>query len=687
MITVLAEKPSVGRELASVMGGSKKGDSYLEGNGYIFTWCIGHLVGLAMPEDYGFDWKMGELPMIPEKFKLMPRQLKDRGKSGNDPSVMRQLTIIKECFSRSTEIIVATDAGREGELIFRHVYDFLKCKLPFKRLWISSLTDSAIREGFKNLRNGKEYDSLYYAARSRAESDWLVGLNATQALSRRCRALYSLGRVQTPTLVLICQRYLDNKNFVKTKFYKLCADVFKARSFSVESVNQWPSRATVPSIVSKEGKVLAVDVKAVTKKAPRLHDLTSLQKMANQKFSMTADKTLEIAQSLYEKKYITYPRTGSQFLTQDVFDQLPRYVKALPENLRSLLPAHFNKSVVNADKVTDHHAIICTENKFNGSGEEKDIYDLVISRMVEALCEDAKANTTKVKILIDREEFVVSSLQYTYMGWKTVKGLVKESEEDEEENMAILPSLVVGDLVRVEKMEVREGETKPLPMYTDSTILSAMETAGKLVANDDEKDAMKDCGLGTPATRAGILDTLVKREYISRQKKSLVPSEKGLFVYEIMKDKALGKADMTGNWEKRLNDIYTKGENHQAFMSGIVDYTCETVHDLLAVKNVMNTKVAGGEVVKAPCPSCGKPLKFVKNDKMDALLCSDQARECRFILWRTVAKKKLADKDLLALAGDKARTGLIRGFSGKNGKFEAFLKRTGEKVAFVFNQG
>lgn len=683
MITVLAEKPSVGRDLARVMGGTKKEDGYMEGNGYLFTWCFGHLVQLAMPEHYGFKWG-DALPFFPSTFDVVPCQKRSGKDYHNDPGVMKQIKVVQECFKRSSEIIVATDAGREGELIFRYLYQYLTCTLPFKRLWISSMTDSAIQEGFKSIKEGKAYDKLYYAAKARSEADWLVGLNATQALSKIGKSLYSLGRVQTPTLMLICARYWEHKNFVKEKFYKYVATVSKGSSFEVESINQWDTREEAPVLNSKTGRVVEVETKVETKKAPRLHDLTSLQKEANKCLGMSADKTLAVVQSLYEKKMVTYPRTGSQYLTQDVFDQLPIYIKSIPESLHIKLPAILNKAVVNDAKVTDHHALLCTENPFSGSEEEKSIYDLVVVRMVEALSDDAKGDRTKIKINIGGEPFSVSAIDYFQPGWRAVQSLKKGKEEEQEDKELLLPPLKVGDEVSVDKMVLVERETKPKALFTEASLLEAMETAGKSVTDEQEKEAMKDRGLGTPATRASILEILLDRTYIVREKKKLIPTQKGLTVYEIMKEKSLGKADLTGNWEKRLNDMQAGRELYDTFLRDIKAYTKEVTTDILSM-NGSELRISADKLEKEVCPRCGKPLKFVKNDKMDALLCSDQARECRFILWRTVAKKKLADKDLLALAGEKAKTGLIRGFSGKNGKFDAFLKRTGEKVEFVFN--
>ena len=399
MIALIAEKPSVAKDIARIIGATGRNDGYLSGNGYMVTWAFGHLIQLAMPEAYSVaNFRRESLPILPPDFQLIPRQVKAEKGYKADPGVLKQLKVIKEVFDQCDRIIVATDAGREGELIFRYIFHYLNCRKPFVRLWISSLTDKAIREGLDNLQPGERYDNLYFSAKSRSEADWLIGINATQALSVAAgQGVFSLGRVQTPTLVMICSRYLENKNFVPAKFWQLkAATASGGINFTAQSTAKWeqqPEAIAALQRVKDAGQLVvkSVERKEACQEPPLLYDLTTLQKEANTKLNFSADKTLSIAQSLYEKKVMSYPRTGSRYIPEDVFDEMPERVALLGQYSRfaeyaaGLDGTPLNRRSVNDGKVTDHHALIITENLPGElSKDERAVYELVAGRMLEA---------------------------------------------------------------------------------------------------------------------------------------------------------------------------------------------------------------------------------------------------------------------------------------------------------------
>lgn len=399
MKVIIAEKPSVARDIALIVGARERKDGYMTGNDYAVTWGFGHLVGLAMPEAYGYEgFRRENLPIFPERFQLVPRQIKDGKQYKDDPGVVKQLTVIKELFDKCESIICATDAGREGELIFRYIYHYLGCSKPFSRLWISSLTDKAIRQGMENLKDGREYDNLYRSAKARSEADWLVGINASQALCLSAgRGVFSLGRVQTPTLMMICNRYMENKNFTPQKYWQLRVQSGKADiTFSALSVDKYDRKDEADSNLQKvcsaaSLQVTAAEKKEVSQEPPLLYDLTTLQKEANVRHSFSADKTLSIAQNLYEKKVMSYPRTGSRYIADDVFEIIPERIRLLTAYPRfstyaaTLVGRPLNNRSVNASKVTDHHALLVTENLPGDlSADERTIYEMVAARMLES---------------------------------------------------------------------------------------------------------------------------------------------------------------------------------------------------------------------------------------------------------------------------------------------------------------
>lgn len=572
MKTIIAEKPSVAKEIAHIVGVDKREEGYMQGNGYYVTWAFGHLVQPAMPETYGMKGFHAEnLPVIPDPFVLVPRQVKTENGYKPDAGVLAQIKIIGKLFDSSERIIVATDAGRGGELIFRYLYVYLGCQKPFDRLWISSLTDTAIREGLLNLRDGKEYDNLYHAAKARSEADWLVGINGTQALTIAAgRGTYSVGRVQTPTLGMVCERYWENKRFESKPFWQVHFGVVDADSGNIlkfTSANRWTDKATATDIYNKvKDTGSAIITKVVTKrkveKAPLLYDLTTLQKEANSQHGFTAEHTLSIAQKLYEAKFITYPRTSSCYISDDVFATLPKLFKNLENHSEygekvKLLPGSedYSKNSVNAAKVTDHHALLITENAAIGLfKDEKIIYDMILCRMIEAFSADCIKGITSVSAQVDREvEFGISGSIIRQTGWRAL--LLKEKNNrldkdadatDNEVKEQVIPNWQEGQHITLSGCTITEGKTKPKPLHTESTLLAAMETAGKEIEDDTMRQAMKDSGIGTPATRAAIIETLLKREYMVRQQKKLVPTEKGLALHSVVKNMAIANVEMTG---------------------------------------------------------------------------------------------------------------------------------------------
>lgn len=682
---MIAEKPSVAKDIARIIGATQRNDGYLSGNGYMVTWAFGHLIQLAMPEAYGVaNFRRESLPIIPADFRLIPRQAKAEKGYKADPGVLKQLKVIKEVFDQCDRIIVATDAGREGELIFRYIFHYLDCRKPFVRLWISSLTDRAIREGMENLQPGERYDNLYLAAKSRSEADWLIGINATQALSVAAgQGVFSLGRVQTPTLMMICDRYLENKNFVPTKFWQLKASAASGGiGFTAQSTAKWEQQPEAIAALQRAKDAGQLVVKSVERKEaaqepPLLYDLTTLQKEANTKLNFSADKTLSIAQSLYEKKVMSYPRTGSRYISEDVFEEMPERIALLERYPRfagyaaGLDGATLNRRSVNDGKVTDHHALIVTENLPGElSKDERAIYEMVAGRMLEAFSGKCVKDVTTALLSAGDTDFTVKGAVMKTAGWRAVL-----SEQDtEDEDTAALPPLQERQTLPLSSVDLLEKQTKPKPLHTESSLLAAMENAGKELEDAELKASMKDAGIGTPATRAAIIETLFARQYIVREKKNLVPTEKGFAVYRIVKGKKIADVGMTGMWETALAKIEAGDMDADTFRKGIEVYATQITAELLSVQ----LSFASGET--CPCPKCGsgRILFYPKVAK-----CSNV--DCTLTIFRSKCDKQITDKQIVELV-TKRKTGLIKGFKGKNGKaFDASLVLDGQfNVAFSF---
>ncbi len=683
MKTIIAEKPSVAKEIAHIVGADKREEGYMQGNGYFVTWAFGHLVQPAMPETYGMKGFHAEnLPVIPDPFVLVPRQVKTENGYKPDAGVLAQIKIIGKLFDSSERIIVATDAGREGELIFRYLYAYLGCRKPFDRLWISSLTDTAIREGLQNLRDGKEYDNLYHAAKARSEADWLVGINGTQALTIAAgRGTYSVGRVQTPTLGMVCERYWEHKRFESKPFWQVHFGVVDADSDNIlkfTSVNRWTDEATATDIYNKvKDTGSAIITKVVTKrkveKAPLLYDLTTLQKEANSQHGFTAEHTLSIAQKLYEAKFITYPRTSSRYISDDVFATLPKLFKNLENHSEygekvKLLPGSedYSKNSVNAAKVTDHHALLITENAAIGLfKDEKIVYDMILCRMIEAFSADCIKDITSVSAQVDHEvEFGISGSIIRQTGWRALSLKEKNKRQDKDADATdnevkeqFIPNWQEGQHITFSGCTITEGKTKPKPLHTESTLLAAMETAGKEIEDDTMRQAMKDSGIGTPATRAAIIETLLKREYMVRQQKKLVPTEKGLALHSVVKNMAIANVEMTGKWEAELAKIERGEASADGFTHSIEGYTREITAELLGCDRLFSHKDSGCQ-----CPKCkhGTMQFFGK-----VVRCSN--KECGMPVFKQVAGKLLTDADITDLL-TKGKTRTLNGFTSKQGK-------------------
>ena len=662
---IIAEKPSVARDIARIVGANSKQDGYMEGCGYVVTWAMGHLIALAMPEAYGFSaYKAEDLPIRPNPFQLVVRQVRKDKEYISDPAALKQLKVIRSCFDKADRIIVATDAGREGELIFRYIYQHFVCKKPFDRLWISSLTDKAIREGLSNLKPGSHYDNLYYSAKARSEADWLVGINASRALSIARKGGYSLGRVQTPTLAMVCRRYIENRDFSSVPYWKLSALMEKeGMSLKAIGITDYESEASAQTALAALRSQSQLTVESVVRKVagtppPLLYDLTALQKDANRRHGFSADKTLSIAQSLYEKKITTYPRTGSRYISEDVFEEVPVLLRKIDKALSNPLNRH---SVDNA-KVTDHHAIIPTGETPSGlSVDEATIYQMIVTRFLEAFSPDSEEERMQVKFTDGTNTFTWKACRQISLGWKAVqKGKEAEAEKKEDGNeqvLSLLPNLAEGEILPLVNAEITEYKTKPKPLYTEATLLSAMENAGKDVEDAESKKAMAECGIGTPATRANIIETLILRDYIRRNKKAIIPTEKGLSVYEIVKDKKIANAEMTGSWELALAAIEARQMPAEKFAQGINSYVGTICEELLALAPQVQKSYPTYH-----CPKCGNESVGIYTK---VAKCRHEG--CDFHIFREICGTLLSEDNIRDLL-TTGRTPVLNGLTSKAGK-------------------
>jgi len=693
---IVAEKPSVARDIARCLGVNGRGQGFIGTGDTRITWCVGHLVELAEPQSYNPDWKrwrLDALPMLPEDFKLQPR-----GQAGDQWQILRKLL----CDRDVDHVVNACDAGREGELIFAYAYELAGSKAPVQRLWISAMTDDAIRHGFANLRTGPSMAPLEAAARCRSEADWLVGLNATRAMTLRMRQggdgqLLSLGRVQTPTLALLVRREEAIEQFVPEPFWQVKA------TLSAEA-GQWPAlavhgkgkarsdrwdtqddaAAVLAAIANQTGVVSKVDRKSKREKSPLLYDLTTLQKEANKRFKYSAKRTLEIAQALYERhKLITYPRTDSRHLAQTHVAGIPDTVRGLDfgpyarasQDVLSRWPIKLSKRVVDDAEVSDHHAIIPTGQDPTKCGlnvDEKRVYDLVARRFLAVLMPDAVFATAAVEATVASHVLVASGRSLLEPGWRSIDP-PKSSKKD----APLLPPVNKGDEVTVPKAQLHEGSTKPPRRFSEATLLGAMENAGDSLDDAELKRAMKRNGLGTPATRAAIIETLLSRTYIERESNHLVPTAQGRALINALPTEALTSAQLTGSWEARLVAMAEGGEDRGVFMADVRALAAEIVGSIAEAPLVAELRIsrpADGEKL-ADCPRCGKDVR----EDTWAWRC-----ECGVRIPRKVASRDVSERMAKTLLKD-GRTKVVKGFKSKAGKaFSAALVLSDEGVKFDF---
>ena len=572
MKVCIAEKPSVAKDIAKVLGAKESHEGYYEGNGYQVTWTFGHLSELKNPHDYVPEWKhwnFRQLPMIPSKFQI---------KLKNQDSIKKQFHVIESLFSKADEIINCGDAGQEGELIQRWVMQKAKVKCPVKRLWISSLTEEAIKEGFKHLKDQSEYQSLYEAGLARAVGDWLLGMNATRyyTLLNRNHGTLSVGRVQTPTLALIVERQDEIDNFVPEDYWVL-STTYRDTTFTAtrgKYMSEDEAKDDLAKIKKEDFEITKIETKKAAESAPKLFDLTSLQVECNKKFGFSADKTLSIIQSLYEKKYMTYPRVDTTYLPDDVYDECPRILKGLygySEYTGPILSKKLPKSkkVFDSKKVTDHHAIIPTgQTPYNISSDEIDVFDTIVKRFIAVFWPDCISSNTTVTGRVGGVDFKANGKQILDLGWYTVYDRSPEGK--------MLPDFKKGEHGKHKPSLAKKQTSAPSP-YTEATLLRAMETCGKSIENEELREAMKENGIGRPSTRAAIIETLFKRQYIVRDKKNLVPTSIGKSLIATIKDPLLKSAELTGQWEKKLRDIEAHKYSAADFITELKDMTHQIV--------------------------------------------------------------------------------------------------------------
>jgi DNA topoisomerase-3 len=693
---VIAEKPSVGRDLAAALPGTfKKQEGYLESDDHVISWAVGHLVGLREPEEYDEKfkkWRMADLPIVPETFKLKPL----------DAKAKKQLSLIHKLMAREEveQVINACDAGREGELIFAYLYDIAPKKKPVQRLWLNSMTKKAITEAFERLRPGEELKSLEAAARSRSEADWLVGMNATRAATIRLRAAFdgavSLGRVQTPTLALVVRREEEIRAFVPEPYWLVEAlfaatgeRLYRGRYLGGKRVPEAEAAKIVDETRGRPGEITKLEKKEEREAPQLLYDLTSLQRHGNTLFGFSARRTLQAAQRLYEEhKAITYPRTSSRFLSGDLVEDIRPTAELVGRNAPYRKGADYVTGlaqlplgrVVNDKKVTDHHAIIPTrsEHDLGRMGEdERRIYDLVAKRFLAIFHPDAVYERTRVETTVEEHVFRTSGRVLIEAGWKGVYGEEVRSADaqadDDTGGDQSLPRLEQGEAVETREVESLAKETQPPRRFTEASLLAAMETAGKDIQEEALREAMKESGIGTPATRAAIIERLIQVGYIEREGRALHATEKGIQVIRLLGAHPLTSAELTGQWEHRLANIEEGADTRPAFMGDIEKFTRDTVAELDKLRDVKIERANLG-----PCPICGRDI--IENRKGYSCWSKDDPG-CGFVIWKQKSGKTLPVAVVKELIEKRRTEKPVTGFRGRSGRtFSAKLKleQTGE---------
>ena len=699
MKLVITEKPSVARDIARVLNVSNQKQGYFEGNNMVISWAFGHLIELCQPDEYNESfkqWHFDTLPILPESFK------KKVTESGKD-----QFLTIESLFKRTDiqSVICATDAGREGELIFRMLYDQCGSKLPIERLWISSQTDTAIKEGFQQLKSGTDYEPLHDSARCRSEADWLVGINATRAYSikfSRGHGVMSVGRVQTPVLKMIVARYRAHTQFESKPFFEVLVDVdhpngaFQSKWFTKDT-DRCDNKEDAETIkkdidLHKTGIIESLNKRSINEKPPLLYDLTELQKDANRQFNYSADQTLKLAQSLYEThKILSYPRTSSRYLSTDIepkctkfldlLDVVPTFqpfIKQIKTNAWTI-----SKRMIDNKKVTDHHAIIPTDKRPDMgklTEQEENIYMLVIKRFLAAFYPDCEKNHTEIITAFGHHRTKAVGTIIAKMGWRDVyKGQSNHQSDKKKDKETLLPAVTENDAVHAEKVTVKKGQTKAPPLHTEASILAAMETAGKHIDDEELRQAMKHCGLGTPATRAQILEKLIHVKYVTREKTKLIPTDKAEYIIDSIKQPELLSAELTGEWEKLLNQMADGQYLRSDYMENIKTFTQDIIKN---VGQNQTMAIRADKKIYGNCPACGNG-KIIETKQ--AYSCTNwKETGCKFVVWKEMAKKSISEKQVETLL-KKGKTSVIKGFKNKEGNpFNAALEIINGEVKFNF---
>ena len=682
MKVCVAEKPSVAKEIANILGANTRHDGYFEGNGYAVTWTFGHFCTLYTPEDYKPYWKrwdLNNLPMLPERFetKVMDNQ-----------GVQKQFGIIKKLFSKASEVINCGDAGQEGELIQRWVIKEAGYKGEVKRLWISSLTNEAIKNGFKNLKKASDFDNLYYAGSSRAIGDWLLGMNATRLYTLKFgknKQVLSVGRVQTPTLAMIVDRHWEIENFKPQVYWELQTE-YRKTIFNCEKgrfTNQEDGKKIFDLVKDKQIEIVSVVKKKGREAPPRLFDLTSLQVYCNTKFGYSADQTLKLAQGLYEKKVLSYPRVDTSFLPNDMYPKSAEILSKLlkyEKFTKPLLGKKLKKSakVFNDKKVTDHHAIIPTGVEAYLNDIEQRVYDIVTRRYIGVFYDDCIVSNTNVQAKVDTIKFKTSGKEIVEENWRVLFPRSSKSEASGEKTLPTFKEGEMGD----HKPSFAQKETKPPNKHTEATLLRAMETAGKKVDDEELREIMKENGIGRPSTRANIIETLFRREYIVRNKKQIVPTDVGIQLIGVIKNKSLTSASLTGQWEKKLKEIENGEYNAASFIKNMKLMVANIIDEVRMQKaefnlpsttEVIETKAKPkktNKLLDTTCPKC-KQGKLIKGKV--AYGCSSWRQGCNFVMPEMFLAKKISDSQLIKLV-TKNKTSVLKGFKRGDAKLNGYLE-------------
>jgi DNA topoisomerase-3 len=694
MKLVIAEKPDAARKMASFLGAKTNQSGHIEGAGYIFTWGFGHLAELCPPEAYGFSekWRMEELPMLPAKFKIQAAADK-----------AAQVKIIKSLILRNDvdTIINACDPDREGELIFRYIMELAgSVAKPIQRVWLSTFTDADIKKAFALPAPAGQYDNLGAAGRARSEADWLVGMNGTRAMTVRTGNMVSIGRVQTPTLAIVCNRYLNNKNFQPVPYYTVQltlekdGTLFTATTIRIDEKEK--AKSIQQSVLYATANTIKVETKERIENPPLLLDLTELQKEANKHYKLTAAETDAIAQKLYEAGIMSYPRTDSRFIGENMFSEIPKLLESCAgfnQEFHSATTKYtgikLHNNCVNDKKVTGHHALLPTSEATAGkvttlSETERQVFYLVVRRMYEAFYMPCKKDITDAVFLANNVEFYAKGILIKEAGWR---GLFKEppktGEEEAPEQEQLLPALREQELLPIQNINLLENKTKPDPLFTEASLISYMKTCGKELDDEALKKALTNVeGIGRPATRSGIIETLIRRKFITREKGKIIPSLMGLAIYNLVKNMKVAQVLLTAEWEAKLDKIASGEFSYDIFMRDINAYIRAVVDEIKLLQHTETINQAA-EADKILCPKCKKAhLRIFEK----GIGCSD--RECKFVLWRSICGKNLTDNQLSEIAKGKL-SGIIKGFvSPKTEKtFEAKLKMKADftGVEFVFN--